>query len=82
MYEVTHSNGYRATEHDTETEARAEVERVYGPEVVYQEDWQSNGPDSERLLAWTTEEDANNDPGANAVASIRRENEDTSVRLD
>jgi hypothetical protein len=82
MYTITHSNGTRTTEHDTETEARAEVERVYGPDVVYQEDWQSDGPDSERLLVWLTEEDADNDPGANAVASIRRENEDESTRLD
>ena len=82
MYEITHSNGTRATEHDTETEARAEVERIYGSDVVYQDDWQSDGPDSERLLVWTDEESADNDPGANAVASIRRENEDASVSFE
>ena len=82
MYEITHSNGTRATEHDTEDEARAEIERVYGEDCYYLEDWESDGPDSERLLVWTSEAESENDPGANAVASIRRENEDQSTRLD
>ncbi len=47
------------------------------PDCIYAEQWDADGVNDdgktmERLLVWATEEDAENDPGANAVAQFER----------
>lgn len=82
MYEIRHANGAATTRHETEDEARIEVERVYGGGCYILDEWQTRSPDAERLLVWPDEASSENDDGQRAVAEIVRENEDASVRLD
>ena len=75
-YEVTHSNGTRTTQHDSEDAALASVHAIYGDDCCIHDDWQAAGwrgdNEIERLLVWSDEESSESDDGAQAVASIRR----------
>lgn len=62
-------NGGRKTTHETYADARAAIEAEYPEaEIGHDGDLLSGG---DRTLAWRTEEESVDDPGARAVAEIR-----------
>lgn len=68
---ITYTDG-RVTVVDSDEEAREILLAEY-PQAYFLDDYQPVNSRHERMLVWETEEDSDNDDGANAVASIRRE---------
>ena len=75
-YVLEHANGAKQTieaEHDAD--AASEALEIIGDDAVAAEQWDADGTNDdgepmERLLIWATEADAQDDPGANAVAEL------------
>jgi hypothetical protein len=66
----------RVSEYVSEQQARDQIERDY-PSAVYAEQWDQSGwnddgQQMERLCIWATEDDAEDDFGAKAVAQLTR----------
>jgi len=60
---------------DTDTDAISQAEELLGADVVSAEQWDADGTNDEgqrmeRLLFWASEADAQNDPGARAIAQL------------
>ena len=60
---------------DNDTEAEASALARFGDEAVAADQWDADGQNDdgqpmERLLIWETEEEADNDPGAKAIAQV------------
>jgi len=76
-YTIEFSDGRPSIEcSDYYTEVTAQLAKMIGPDVEIGDDEQDGGVDEDggqpmRRLVWETEEDSENDDGANAVASIR-----------
>lgn len=56
-------------------DAVSQASDILGGEVVVADQWDSDGFNGEdepckRILFWANEEDADNDPGANAIAQL------------
>jgi hypothetical protein len=68
---ITYTDG-RVTVVDTEDEAVEILESEY-PDCYILDEWQKVNSRHERKLVWAAESDSENDDGANAIASIRRE---------
>jgi hypothetical protein len=76
-YQVNHNGPDSQQVFENLDSAEAYVERVYGSDVIYQDDWDCDGYDDKdreisRKLVWASEEDADNDSGQNSLCEIRR----------
>lgn len=68
--QIRYGNGRHAATAATEAEAREIIAGDY-PDAAYS-DWQDDGETTERRIVWASEDDANDDDGGRAIASIYR----------
>lgn len=71
---IHHNNGNQTLYADNMGQAMSMLQNQYGIGIIVNHTWETRTPDTERLLVWASESDADDDDGSKAVAEIVRSN--------